>query len=101
MASAQKKTLLLSLYINSFFFCEATRGIIDKNKNASEEVNLYICVCTVIGFSSIVAEKPSGRISNTMAKQPKNLLTATKEERQEFLDSFDYIFTDCDGKKQI
>lgn len=30
---------------------------------------------------------------------PVNLLKATKEERQQFLDSFDYLMTDCDGRR--
>lgn len=34
-----------------------------------------------------------------ITEQPKNLLTATKEERQKFLDSFDFLLTDCDGMK--
>lgn len=33
--------------------------------------------------------------------QPKNLLSATKEERHRFIDSFDYILTDCDGNVMI
>lgn len=32
-----------------------------------------------------------------MVNSPVNLLQATKEQRQLFLDSFDYILTDCDG----
>lgn len=34
-------------------------------------------------------------------KSPVNLLLASKDERQKFIDSFDYIFTDCDGNTSI
>lgn len=34
-----------------------------------------------------------------ISEQPVNLLNATKEERQKFLDSFDIVFADCDGMR--
>lgn len=34
----------------------------------------------------------------TMSKTPKHILKLSTEEKREFLDSFDIVLTDCDGK---
>lgn len=34
----------------------------------------------------------------TMSKTPKNILKLSTGEKREFLDSFDIVLSDCDGK---
>lgn len=45
-----------------------------------------------------LSSRSLNNIMSEAKKQPKNLLHATKEERKAFLDSFDYLLADCDGK---
>ncbi|XP_073835486.1 uncharacterized protein [Musca autumnalis] len=37
------------------------------------------------------------QISNSVKKNPKHLLELTKKEKQDFLESFDIVLSDCDG----
>lgn len=56
-------------------------------------------------MNSVFCQKTWGRLGyriqhsemKLITKEPKNLLNATKEERQLFVDAFDYVLTDCDG----